>query len=228
MRSGVAIIFAMACLLSIYETASAQTPDPFQSIIPNQPSPPKPPPRRQYAPPAPVESVRPQVTRTPKVEAVPEVVHGGPGYRYFAFPASGCDDGGIGVGRCTTVVAIGKLEPGTQDWYVRWSSAAATYRNVAFRDAWHSMSATCVAIADGMSCKTVLPNDVPYYYFRAARDREFQVTRGGTKVVLIYAPRSIFGGVGGSSSSGGSPFLPQVTEGVGIDISSITNMPLPQ
>jgi hypothetical protein len=142
-------------------------------------------------------------------------VLGGP-YRYHGFaPRRLCDDGGAGNGRCLTVIRIGHLVIGDQDWYIRWTSkptSPLSYRQNSADDPWHTTHVTCARANAGLLCTTVYPQ--VYYRYGLKVTREFTITPDGDVRL---------DNVGDGSSSDPGPSYGMIID----DIAAITTQPLP-
>jgi hypothetical protein len=136
------------------------------------------------------------------------------GYRFYAFPLSSCDDGGMGNGRCMTVIRIGNVIAGKQDWSIRWTSKPTSplaYRQVSANDPWFKTHATCESTKGGLLCTTIFPQAIALYGLYVTR--VFTVTPDGN-VRLDFAS--------------GRDGLVSMYGTIIDDIGSITKLPVPQ
>jgi hypothetical protein len=140
----------------------------------------------------------------------------GGAYRFYGFPPGRpCDDGGAGNGRCLTVIRIGHLVVGEQDWYIRWTSEATAplaYRAVSANDPWHTTHVTCAPYAAGLRCTTVYPQVFARYGLKVIR--QFTLNPDGTVRL---------DNLGDGSSADPGPSYGAVIN----DIATVTTLPLP-
>jgi hypothetical protein len=141
---------------------------------------------------------------------------GGP-YRFYGFvPGRTCNDGGGGNGRCLTVIRIGHLVVGKQDWYLRWTSKATSplsYRQASANDPWHNMQVTCALFGAGVRCTGVYPQ--VYYIYGLKVIRRFTLTPDGTVRL---------DNLGDGSSADPGPSYGAIIN----DIATVTPVPVPQ
>jgi hypothetical protein len=140
----------------------------------------------------------------------------GGAYRFYGFPfGRPCDDGGAGNGRCLTVIRIGHLVLGEQDWYIRWTSkptAPLAYRQASANDPWHITHVTCAPYNAGLRCTTVYPQVFARYGLKVTR--QFTLTPDGTVRL---------DNLGDGSSADPGPSYGTIIN----DISTVTTLPLP-